>query len=74
MSFENGNEFLKAIRNIINDVVLTSYHPLKSARLTAFVILTMLDGSGEFDGPEYKLYVRKEDGALESVNFFHHDL
>jgi hypothetical protein len=34
----------------------------------------MLDHSGESSGPDYHLLVEDDDGTLNPVIFFHHDL
>jgi len=70
---EHGLRFLEEVRAIYSDCskLLT---PNSAARLTAFAICVMLDGSGEHVGPNYELYVRTENSDLEPVTFFHHEL
>ena len=64
-----SEEFLQEIRNIVEDC--SQYESsAKAAGLTAFVILTMLDGSGEYGGNQYRVVT--EDGEL--VEFGHHEL
>jgi len=65
----SGHEFLDEVRAIIE--ACSRYKPpAVAARLTAFALLVMLDGSGEHVGSEYR--VVDSDGEL--VEFFHHDL
>lgn len=69
----NGEIFLRRVREIIEDCSKLPT-PERAARVTAFAICVMLDGSGEDIGPEYILYVRNEKDGIDPVNFFHHDL
>ncbi len=66
---EQGKEFLKKVRGIYQECARIET-PERAARVTAFSILVMLDGSGEFPGTSYR--VLTED--FELVEFFHHDL
>jgi hypothetical protein len=64
-----GEAFLREVRSIIEGCSDLAT-PARAARVTAFAILVMLDGSGEHIGPEFR--VVDEDGKL--VEFWHHDL
>ena len=70
----SGEIFLQHVRDIIDDCSKLE-SPERAARVTAFAICVMLDGSGEHCGPEYVLSVKNEnDGIDDPVKFFHHDL
>jgi len=70
---EHGLKFLEEVRTIYGDTGRL-FTPGRAARVTAFAICVMLDGSGEHIGPDYELYVCTESGDLEPVIFFHHEL
>lgn len=70
---KHGLKFLKEVREVYGDCGKLPYSG-HAARVTAFAICVMLDGSGEHVGPDYELYVRTESGKLEPVEFFHHEL
>jgi len=66
---EQGKVFLESIREIYKDTSdLKS--PARAARVTAFAICCMLDGSGEHDGQQYQVLTAEG----KPVKFFHHDL
>lgn len=65
-----GRKLLYRIRNSILDASKADTSQ-RAAKLTAFSIIGMLDGSGEWDGPDYEIRI-KDTGEL--VKFFHHDL
>lgn len=71
---KHGLKFLEEVREIYCDCARRLGTHGHAARVTAFAICVMLDGSGEHVGPDYELYVRTEDGKLEPVKFFHHEL
>lgn len=73
MTNKHGLRFLKEVRAIYSacNEPLTPGH---AARVTAFAICAMLDGTGEHCGPDYELYVRTQSGKLEPVKFFHSEL
>jgi len=68
-SKELGRELLKEVRDIIDDCSNLPT-PERAARVVAFAILVVLDGSGEHVGRQYKIFT--EDG--EPVQFNHGDL
>lgn len=64
-----GREFLARVRAIIDECSRLG-SPARAARVAAFSICVMLDGSGEACGTQYRMLT--EDG--DPVKFFHHDL
>ncbi len=66
---KEGSIFLKQIRSII-EVCSKLESPERAARVTAFAICVMLDGSGEHPGQEYRVVGENNN----DVEFFHHDL
>ncbi len=66
---KQGKEFLDKVREIYTECSRIE-SPEQAARITAFSIMVMLDGSGEHCGTQYR--VLTED--FELVDFFHHDL
>jgi len=69
----NGRQFLQEVRVIIEECSKLKT-PERAARVTAFAICVMLDGSGEsLPGGVYALSVLKDDG-LEPVEFKHDEL
>ncbi len=66
---EQGKEFLDEVREIYRECSKQET-PERAARITAFSILVMLDGSGEHCGTKYRVLTEE----FELVEFFHHDL
>ena len=66
---EAGNRFLDQVRGIIEEAAKCKTIE-RAARISAFAIIIMLDGSGEHNGETYKVVT--ENG--EDVEFDHSDL
>ena len=67
---KNGQEFIGAIREIYHEA--EKHAPERRARLTAFLIIEMLDDTGEFGNGERKFKIVTADG--KPVKFEHGDL
>lgn len=67
---KNGQEFIGAIREIYHEA--EKEDPERRARLTAFLIIGMLDDTGEFGNGERKFKVVTANG--KPVKFEHGDL
>ena len=67
---KSGQEFIETIREIYHEAEKEA--PERRARLTAFMIVGMLDNTGEFGNGERKFKIVTVDG--KSVKFEHGDL
>lgn len=67
-----GAQFLSEIRSIISEC--EKLQPERRARVVAFSIMVLIDGSGEHVGKQYKLFEVNENDDLLSVDFLHHEL
>jgi hypothetical protein len=65
---KHGERFLSEVRKII-DYCSGLESPERAARVTAFSIMVLLDGSGEGDLNNKVVTIDNED-----VEFFHHEL
>lgn len=70
---ESGSEFMNRAREIMKEAGKAET-PERAARLAIFAVLVMLDDSGEYLGPSYRVFIQQNDDSLTAVNFFHHDL
>ena len=68
MTNEQGKLFLDEVRAIYKECSKLET-PERAAKVTAFSILVMLDGSGEHIGVDYRVLTKD----FELVDFFHHD-
>lgn len=72
---KNRELFLDAVRLVIQEASKQS-SPARAARLTAFGILTIIDGSGESFATDYPFRVcaPNENGKYKPISVFHYDL
>lgn len=72
---KNGELFLDAVRLVIQEASKQS-NPARAAHLTAFGVLTIIDGAGESFATDYpfRICVPDEKGEYKPISVFHYDL